>query len=414
MRRLNTLLFVVLVLVSCIVVDGRAQAQCLPAEGPPLELSDRAVISLITVYPGNQIHAFWGHTALRVRDPMLGIDHMYNYGAFRFDKYFVPKFVYGELNYILCISEMRRELYKYREYEKRTVVEQKLALNQEERQQVFAFIHDNAREENREYRYDFLYDNCSTRILDLIEDILGEKLQYAENPPVDKTFRQILQPYVEHFPVLSLGIDLGLALPVDKKPEARELMGLPMYMMEAYDEADVIIDGDVMPLVSRKDTLLLIDDAALREEGGNRTLLYLVVWGVLVVGLIVTNSRAKRLRIWFDRVLFGVTGLAGLLAVFLWFISLHHVTNYNWNLLWAWPTHFFVVFWLSNKKNRVVTYMRACAVTLVITVLGWYFWPQELNIALMPIVLTLLIRSAWWGWNPASRREELKAAAATG
>ena len=374
------ILRIILILVSwgIFTVAATAQAQCPPSKGEPLQLSDRSTISLITVNPGNQIHAFWGHTALRVRDPMLGIDLMYNYGAFRFDKYFVPKFVYGELDYILCISEMRIEFIKYRDYEKRSLYEQKLALSHEERQEVFDFLEMNAREENREYRYDFLFDNCSTRIRDLIENVLGDKLYYAEKPPIEKTFRQILQPYVSHFPFLSLGIDLGLALPVDRKPEARELMGLPIYMMEAYDEASVIIDGESVPLVSSKDTLLWVEETATSgsDGGGGSRLLYGLVWGMLIVGLLVTNSKAtlaKRLRIWFDRLLFGISGLAGLLAIFLWFISLHHVTDYNWNLIWAWPTHIIVIFVLSRTKNRVVTYMRICTIVLVIALLGWYF-----------------------------------------
>ena len=159
--------------ISCTLM-GRAQGQCLSHIGTTL--SDQAVISLITVSPGNQIHAFWGHTALRINDPANGLDLMYNYGLFVFDAYFVPKFVYGKLDYILCSTHMRQEIDRYKNRERRALFEQVLQLNQEEKQAVFDFVENNALLENRTYRYDFLFDNCSTRILDLIEDVLGKSL----------------------------------------------------------------------------------------------------------------------------------------------------------------------------------------------------------------------------------------------
>lgn len=389
-----------------------------PAQGQRLighELSEEAVISLITVSPGNQIHAFWGHTALRIQDPPNRIDSMYNYGAFQFDALFLPKFIYGKLDYILNVTPMSVEIRRYRDFEKRTLIEQELLLTKEEKQAVFDFIENNALEENRTYRYDFLFDNCSTRILDIFEDVLGDRLSY-NSPSPERTYRQILQPYVQHFPFLSVGIDLGLGLPVDREPTARELMGLPMHMMEAYDLAMVEVDGREVPFVAAKDTLLRIQDVEVVDGKRSTLLLWVIVWGLFAIGLWVTNLKASyggKLRVWFDRLLFGIAGVAGLLAVFLWFISLHHVTDVNFNLLWAWPTHFIVIWMLSSKKNRVKGYMRTCAISLVIVILGWYFWPQELNMALLPVVLTLLVRSAWWGWNPAAERVEVSASAST-
>lgn len=393
--------------ISCTLL-GQVQAQCLIGH-KGIQLSEQSVVSLITVNPGNQIHAFWGHTALRIKDPENNMDLMYNYGAFQFDKFFVPKFVYGELDYILCVSHMRQEIRRYRERERRALFEQELQLTREERQVVFDFVENNALPENRTYRYDFLFDNCSTRIRDILEDILGERLTYHTDPP-GRTYRNILQPYVQSFPFLSLGIDLGLGLPVDREPTAHELMGLPIYMMEAYDDARVDVNGESLPLVASKDTLLWIDESEAVGEGTSPFVLYSIVWGLLLVGLWVTNIKASygtRLRVVFDRVLFGIAGIAGLLAVFLWFISLHNVTDVNFNILWAWPTHFIVIWMLSGKKNRVKGYMRVCAIILVVVILGWYFWPQALNVALLPVVLTILVRSAWWGWNPSAQEEML-------
>lgn len=379
---------------------GHAHAQCFTGHGDT-QLSDQSVVSLITVTPGNQIHTFWGHTALRIQDPVNGIDFMYNYGAFQFDAYFVPKFVYGELDYMLCVSHMRQEKRKY-ELQKRSLIEQKLRLTQIERQEIFNFVENNALPENRTYRYDFLFDNCSTRLRDLLEDVLGNRLTYHTEAP-DSTYRQILQPAVHAYPFLSLGIDVALGLPVEQKPSARELMGLPLYMMKSYDGAKVEVDGDSLPLVFEKSTILSVDVPEGESERGHaRILFYSLIWGLFLLSLWVSYAKASyciQLRSWFDRFLFGLVGLSGILAVFLWFIALHNVTNNNLNLLWAWPTHFGIIWMLSHQKEIVKVYMRICAITLMIFLCGWSFWPQELNVNQVPIILALLVRSAWWGWS---------------
>ncbi len=389
-----------------------ARAQCLTGNGVAVTLSEQATISMITVYPGDQIHAYWGHSALRVQDPALGLDLMYNYGAFLFDRAFLPKFIYGKLDYILCVSSMHSELRKYSAREKRSVVEQSLALTAAQRQEVFDFLENNALPENRTYRYDFLFDNCSTRIRDVLEHVLGSSLKYGSLEQVDddrdKTFRAILRQYVEDLPFLKLGIDLGLGLPVDRQPAPRELMGLPLDLMEAYDRASLDTFEGVQPLVTQKDTLLWIETEA-PPSRARYGALYGLVWFVFFAGLWVTNvkgSGASRVRIWFDRLLFAFCGLTGFVAVFLWFVAIHQVTNVNFNLVWAWPTHLLVIPFISEKNNRLKIYMRVCAIVVFIVLLGWYYWPQDMNIALIPVLLTVVVRSAWWGWNPAASRSD--------
>ncbi len=391
----------VLILLFLFCVSGvRAHAQCLTSVDD-IQLSDESVISLITVSTGNEIQTYWGHTALRIQDYANGVDYLYNYGAFQFDETFLPKFIYGKLDYVLCVSHMREEVRKYRA-QGRSLIEQKLLLTLEERQQIFDFVEVNALPENRTYRYDFLFDNCSTRVLDLMEDILGERLVYKTQAP-QQTWRHLLQAYVEDYPLLGFGIDLGLGLPVDRVPTARELMGLPIPMMEGYDEAVVVDEGFERPFVTQKDTLLWIETSTDPDEAQNQSyLLFGVVWGLFLLGLWITLTKASaagRLGIWFDRILFGAVGLAGILAAFLWFIALHNVTNYNLNILWAWPTHA-VIIWLLGKRYKVVeVYMRLCAVVMAALLIGWIFSPQPFHLALLPLFLVLLVRSASRGWR---------------
>ncbi len=363
-----------------------------------IRLSDESYISLITIYPGDQAYNMFGHSALRVRDPYHGFDLLYNYGTFSFDAYFLPKFIYGKLDYMLWVNDVRRELQKYKN-DNRSVIEQVLELNAEQKQAVFDFLQYNAKKENRVYQYDFLFDNCSTRIRDVLERIMGNSLTFSDVNPPNKSFRHLLDPYIQKQPFLDAGIDLALAVPTDRIATSREVMFLPLDLMEAFDNATLITNSVEKPLVLRKETLFWLESPG---EISSHTGFYISIWLVFVLALWVTNgksSQALATQKWFDYALFGISGIAGLLAVFLWLVAIHTVTNYNWNLLWAWPTHLIALGAFSSAKSWLRPYMRISAFVVFITILGWYFWPQEMNVAFIPVLLALAVRSAWWGWK---------------
>ncbi len=366
---------------------------------PSISLSDGAYISLITIYPGNQAHNLFGHSALRVRDAYHGFDLLYNYGTFQFDYQFLPKFIYGRLDYMLWASDIRRELQRYQN-DGRSVIEQVIALDQEQKQAVFDFLQVNARKENRVYQYDFLFDNCSTRIRDVFEHILGDNLTFAEAAGPRQSFRHLLDPYIQARPFLDAGIDLALAVPTDETATSREEMFLPINLMEAFDNATVVINGESVPFVSN--TVDIYRNEKSITTSGKPPTLYVVMWLIFIMALWVSNgtsARAVWARKWFDRFLYGFSGFAGLLALFLWLIAIHQVTNYNWNLIWAWPTHLIALWSLTKSPTWLKPYMRVTAVVLFITILGWFFWPQEMHNAYIPLLMAIAVRSIWWGWK---------------
>ena len=367
---------------------------------PSLTLSDQASISLITIYPGSAAHELFGHSAIRVRDPFHRIDSLYNYGTFEFDRTFLPKFIYGKLDYMLWVSDYNLELNKYQHRLGRSVIEQHLSLSHSQRQALFDYLEYNKLEENRSYRYDFLFDNCSTRIRDLFERVLGDSIIFSDEPDPQVSFRELLDPYIEPQPFLDLGIDLALGLPTDREAISRETLFLPLYLMEAFDYARIDSAGVNKPLVARTDTVFWQESES--EQTESKFTFWLTLWLLFLVSLWVTNGTshaAATARKWFDRVLYGICGVAGFLALFLWLIALHEVTNYNWNLLWAWPTHLLILPALSRSPGWLRTYMRSYTLVLVITLIGWYFWPQEMNSGLLLVLLALVVRSAWWGWG---------------
>ena len=224
-----------------------------------VRLTDASEVSLITILPGDQIYSLFGHTAIRVQDPGLGLDRTYNYGTFDFGNPFTfsLKFAYGDLNYFLSDASFQRVLPFYRDVARRPIVEQTLNLTLREREELFGFLQWNALPENRAYRYDFLFDNCSTRP----RDAFYEHVSDLHFPAAvrDHTFRRLLDPYVTHLPWLDFGWDLLLGAPVDREAAAWEHMFLPLELMALADAATIERPSGAEPFVARTDTLFWIE-----------------------------------------------------------------------------------------------------------------------------------------------------------
>ncbi len=162
----------------CLLVAVRAPAA--RAQETP-RLTEWSDVSVITILPGDPLYSSFGHTAIRVRDDSADIDVGYNYGTFDFDEEgFYVKFLRGKLDYYLDRNRFDDVLYAYR-MEERPVLEQRLNFTLEERQELFDRLETNYLPENRAYRYEFLYDNCSTRPRDVIEAVWGYKMAGNES-----------------------------------------------------------------------------------------------------------------------------------------------------------------------------------------------------------------------------------------
>ena len=374
------------------------------------QLSDEAQISLITILPGDAVYSLWGHSALRVYDPLQNYDRAFNYGTFAFGNplAFVAKFSYGQLDYILSIQSYPALADVSWNRQGRPVIEQVLRLDAAQRNTLFRFLQNNALPEHRSYRYNFLFDNCSTRIRDAFETLLGDAVTFAPEPNPGLSFRHLIDPYATEHPFLDFGMDLGLGLPADEIATARETMFLPMYLMEAFDHATVTIDGQTQPLVARTDTVYWSAERATLEPSWPWP--SILLWGLFALGLwvIARDVRATRIeRRLFDGLLFGVTGGAGLLIVFLWFISLHTVTHWNLNLLWAWPSHLWVAWVLIRRRRprRLRGYLWATALLTLALALSSFFLPQEIPAAALPLLLLLAARSAALAYGLGIKRE---------
>lgn len=361
-------------------------------------LSDEAQVSLITVLPGVDVYALWGHSAIRVYDPLNGVDVTYNYGTFDFeDDWFVLRFMYGNLRYRLARHDFDLALEHYRVVEERSVIEQVLTLTSAQRDSLIRFLEINYLPENRYYAYDFLFDNCSTRIRDAFEDALDGAVQWADEPDPGATFRELLDPYQSEWPFLDPGIDWLLGAPVDRIAEPYQTMFLPIYLMEAFDRASVQVDGEPRPLVASTDTLVWLEDD--RVEAAGFPWEIAAAWLLFLMGAVLTIRSKRPVLRAFDGVLFTVVGVAGVLITFLWFISLHDVTEKNWHLLWTWPTHVVAGIVLTRRRDFVPLWLRryllVAAIMALVALVGAPIWPQAFNAVHFPVMLLLALRSSW-------------------
>ena len=348
------------------------------------QLSPQAKASLLTCGAGDDLYSVFGHSALRIQDPARDLDIVFNYGTFDFDApNFYLKFARGKLDYILSISTFSNFMRGY-VYEERYVYEQDLNLSQADLDELFVALQVNYLPENRAYRYDFFYDNCSTRIRDLLKKVLGDRLDYHESAiePVDKSFRDCIDEYTFNVPWGDFGIDLALGMPTDQQVSGFHLMFLPEYLKDAFDRAT--LEGE--PLVADARMLL---DLPRRTPSFQWFTPAQLLWLFFIVTAFLAYKR--KLPLLFDRTLFAVIGLLGIAILLLWFATDHTATANNLNILWALPTWLLLAFAPRNSafENYVA---RFHMLVLIALLLSWLFLPQALHYALVPLVLVLVIR----------------------
>jgi hypothetical protein len=375
-------LFLKLLPVLLLLICKPAQLFC--QKGVPLYLSEHTKVSLLTSSPGEDLYAQFGHSAIRITDTLSGQDLVFNYGLFDFNTPgFYVKFIRGKLPYQLGIQRFDAFLNAYIE-ENRQCRELEINLNEKERLALINFLSVNYLPENREYPYDFFFDNCATRIRDILENKF--QANYPDTSLVKKaSFRHFLAEYVGQNSWINVGFYLILGLPADAIVTFRDEMFLPDYLEKHLENA--FLGGQ--PLAKNKINILFQN----QPQPSNSFLLspILVSCLLFLMALILTIYYTKRWTKIFDTVFFSLISLSGILFVFMWVGTDHFVTHKNMNLLWANPLYILVILNLYLGKNG--KYLLFLLITLNLTVLtGWKILPQEFHIAMIPLILTSILR----------------------
>lgn len=358
---------------------------------------DSLRISLLTCSPGTRVYELYGHTALRVRktgEPEQ--DWAFNYGMFSFDRpNFVWRFVKGETDYQLGVMPYT---YFLLEYEERGsyVVEQELNLTPDEKERLYGLLRENLRPENREYRYNFLYNNCTTRARDAIAACLDGTLRYPEVP--QKSFRAIIHEYTQGFPWEAFGQDLLLGSEADRPRNGFEQMFAPFYYSKALDRTVVVgRDGTERPLVKRR-------GFALPETVGSRCPDKTVPFTPLrmsVLLLAVTcltgwvEFRRNKTCWWYDLFLFGIQGIVGCVVALLFFVSEHPAVGSNWLIIVFNPLVLgYLPFMIRHSvRNEKDPYHVVASAVLMIFIILIPLIPQKIPSAIVVLALNLWSRS---------------------
>lgn len=355
-------------------------------------------ISLLTCSPGEELYSTFGHTAIRVVDETMGTDYVFNYGTFEFGPDFYSKFVRGQLLYYLSVSTFP-DFYQQYQYESRSIIEQVLNLDCRQKQSLLNALQLNAQPGNRNYLYDFLFDNCTTRAKEIIDnksggavtfgDILGQK---------QPTFRELIYIYLDSGKQYwsKLGIDILLGAKMDRVASNEEAMFLPDNLMEGVDRGT--ING--RPLVQQKQTVLNMPRVSTEGKIFTPFVVFSVLLVLSVVLSFLVREWAQVLITVFDFLFFFLLGITGILLVFMWVGTDHKLTVNNYNLLWALPSHFVACFYVHKKQHWANKYFFFVFCLGILLLAAWWFLPQNMNEALLPIVMLIVFRS----WMISRRR----------
>ena len=243
--------------------------------------------------------------------------------------------------------------------------------------------------------------NCATRPRDQIEAAIDGTLQYADNmtdTDTGVTFRDLLHKYSEGHPWSRFGMDLCMGSKADQPINRRLMMFVPFYVQDFFNTARIVDnEGQARPLVSSEEKIVVtgLTDADHRSGGitpmQSALLLFVLVAAATIYGI----RRGKNL--WgLDLILFFCAGIAGCILAFLALFSQHPAVSPNYLLFVFHPLHLFCLPWMINKvrKRQKSWYMRTNCVVLTLFILLWAIIPQRIDLAVLPLALCLLVRSA--------------------
>ena len=350
---------------------------------------DSVEVSLLTCSPHEEIYSLYGHTALRWHDLRSNEDLAFNWGVFDFRKpYFVLRFVFGLTDYELGTVPMKYFTEEYRNVGS-SVTEQVLNLTAEEKQRLFLALVKNLQPENRIYRYNYFYDNCSTRPRDIVEQCINGKLEYADREDFTSSYREMVSMCTRNHPWATFGNDMLLGVKADMVTDRRQQEFLPEHLLYDFDRAQIYANGEYRPLVKERRILVPAGVQVIEQD-------FLFsptecACGLLILSIVILTfewRRKKTFRLW-DGLLMVAQGLVGL-VLFVMLFSQHPTTSTNLQILLFNPLPFF--FLPAVARGRSTRWWILLTVMFVLFMIGSLF--QQYAEGMQIVALCLLLRSA--------------------
>jgi len=330
-----------------------AATTTMQAQGLDTEALDSIDISLVTCSPHEEVYSLYGHTAIRLNDRRQGgRDLAFNYGIFnQRQKYFVVRFMFGLTDYELGVADFSAFCNYYRRWGSR-VNEQVINLTPEEKAQLIGALFRNAQPENRVYRYNVLYDNCSSRARDIIIGNITGRVSYEPHDDYTPTYREMIHEKTAGHPWATFGNDMLLGVKADFNTSQAQQQFLPDHLEYDFRHATIHRNGAVVKLVSAEHEIVAPGIQPIETDFPlTPTQCAIILLVLSLVLLAIEWRRGKTLRLW-DGLLMLLTGLAGCILVLMLF-SQHPTTSTNLQVLLLNPLPlFFLPAVLRRRKTR--------------------------------------------------------------
>ena len=357
---------------------------------------DSVEISLLTCQPHDEVYSLYGHTAIRYHDfhKKGKVDAAFNYGVFNFHApHFVARFVFGLTDYELGAFPYHLFQAEYRHFGS-MVTEQVLNLTAQEKYQLRQALSENLRPENCVYRYNYFYNNCTTKARDIIERCINGKVEYAEREDYTPTYREMIHEMTQRNPWSRFGNDLLLGIKADQPTTLRQQEFLPQNLMYDFDRARINDNGTRRPLV--KERRVSVPPGVQMHESGF-PLSPLVCFSILlVIGIIIflIEWKIQCIFIVWDVLLMLATGIIGIVLTLMLF-SQHPTVSLNLQIILFNPLPWLFLWPIIRKKKTI--YWHLTAILSILFLIGALF--QSYAEGIWSLALCLLLQCCLHLWH---------------
>lgn len=354
-----------------------------------LERYDSVEVSLLTCSPHEEIYSLYGHTALRWHDLRNGKDNdiVFNWGVFDFRRpHFVARFVFGLTDYELGVFPFDL-FWPYYKKVGSSIIEQVLNLTNEEKMHLQQILAENMKQENRVYRYNYFYDNCSTRPRDAVEKCIVGKIEYTQREDYTPSYRDMVHECVRNHPWAAFGNDMLLGVRADLKTTLRQQEFLPNNLMYDFDRAQIYAGGQYRPLVKERRMIVPPGVQIVEQDfplSPTECALILIVISVMI--LLLEWKRKKTFKYW-DALLMVLQGLAGC-VLFIMLFSQHPTTSTNLQILLLNPIS--LCFIPAVIRRRPTQWWKVLLAMATLFMIGGIF--QHYAEGMWTVALCLLLR----------------------
>ncbi len=397
-------LHAIVLTLSLMLIPATLYGQQESAQRDKAHTDDSTQWSVLTCSPGTQVYTLYGHSALRLIQPARGLDIVFNYGVFDFNTpHFLWRFILGETDYIVVATPTLAFLQEY-EREGRQVTEQQLNLNPTEAKRLLTYLEWNIHPQNRTYRYNFLTNNCATKILDNIENCVEGSIVPRMNAK-SITYRQLLHNYTEPYPWTREGTDLLLGADCDTLLFMRPAAFLPE-QLEQYMDSAVIWkeDSETRQLIASKRILLHASNNAPALD----STIYIFppafagwFFALCCFGIGLLERKWHRMLWGIDVLLMGLQGIIGIFLCFMALCSQHPTLNSNWQILLFNPLPLLCLHWVIKcARKRHFCLYHPLNMAYLMTFVAFSLWiPQDFAEIIVPLAFGLALRSASYIYN---------------